>query len=118
MPGLSLGANAGVGLNSTQVAPSIAAYGSGASPAGGGTVGTSGTAAKGATAAMTTALVAIGVLWWAQPRGERNRFGTNLFLFGLGFVAFQSIHVWGAAHVAEGDTQGFSGVLYKTAALF
>lgn len=119
--GLSLGlggrafAGTGTGVAATQVAPSVAAYGTGTQAV---SMGSKWNAGKSAAAAGTVAIGSLGLLWYLHPAGERNRFGTQIFAFGLAFLAFSQVGLWGAVHVAEGDTSGFMGHVYKGAALF
>jgi len=125
VPGLSLGVGGGLRLGGpgavvpspapSSVAPVVAAYGPGATVA----VGSGSKAGPGhyAIAAGFVSGALIGLTWWSLPAGERNSYGRLIFTIGLGVVFFKGISIWGKVHVAEGQTQGFSGTLYRTASL-
>lgn len=130
MAGLNFGVGGRLGLGSTMaspaatpavaassVAPSAAAFGVGATYPTSKPSALSTSPGHLAIYAGFAALGFVGLTWWSLPKGERNSYGRDIFTIAMVIVMMRGVSLWGKAHVAEGDTQGAMGEIYKTAVL-
>jgi hypothetical protein len=129
MPGLSLGIGGRLSTGGTgptnpisatppsSVAPAQAGFGPG------GTYPTNPPSALGTGpghVAIYTGLAATGLIgftWWTLPRGGRNEYGRLIFTGALVVLMMRGVSLWGKVHVAEGQTQGVSGTIFRAASL-
>ncbi len=59
----------------------------------------------------------MGLTWWTLPKSDKSEYGRDIFTIAMVVVLMRGVSLWGKAHVAEGDTTGAMGTVYKTAVL-